>query len=331
MVNWGIVGPGNIANKFAKSIKNVEGACLYAVASRNREKGEEFAKNYDIPMVFNSYEEMAQSKEIQAVYIATPHPFHLPCAELFLKNKKHVLCEKPLCVNEKQAAKLKECAKENNVFLMEAMWMRFLPAIKEAVKMVQRGVIGDVLSLQADFCYRSHNPELSKVYKNEMAGGGLLDVGVYGLHFASLFLGDKVKSIEPCANVENGVDLHTVVNIKYENDTIAIISSAININKPASAYIYGTKGYIYFPCFFSAQDFYVEVDGKREHIVKNSLGEGFEEEIIEADNCINTEKIESDNLPLDETIRIIKQMDYIRKKIGVKYSFDEENFKGEAL
>ncbi len=324
MVNWGIVGPGNIANKFAKSIKNVEGACLFGVASRNREKGEEFAKTYDIPMVFNSYEEMAQSKEIQAVYIATPHPFHLPCAELFLKNKKHVLCEKPLCVNAKLAKQLKECANDNNVFLMEAMWMRFLPAIKEAVEMVKNGVIGDVLSLQADFCYRSQKPELSKVYKNEMAGGGLLDVGVYGLHFASLFLGDKVKSIEPCANVENGVDLHTVVNIKYENGSIATISSAININKPASAYIYGTKGFLYFPCFYGAQDFYVEVDGKREHIVKNSLGDGFEEEIIEACTCIENGKTQSDILPVDETNRIIKQMDTIREIIGVKYPFDEE-------
>lgn len=322
MVNWGIVGPGNIANKFAKCIKNVNGASLLGVASRDREKAQEFAQKYGAPLVFSSYEEMAQSKEIQAVYIATPHPFHLPCAQLFLKNKKHVLCEKPLCVNEEQAKKLKECAKENNVFLMEAMWTRFLPAIKEAVKMVQDGVIGDVLSLQADFCYRSQNPELSKVYKNEMAGGGILDVGVYGLHFASLFLGDKVKSIEPCSKVENGVDLHTVVNIKYENGSIATVSSAININKPASAYIYGTKGYIYFPCFFAAQDFYTDINGQREHIVKNSLGDGFEEEIIEACTCIEQGKTQSDILPINETIRIIKQMDYIRQKIGVKYPMD---------
>ncbi|MBE7092969.1 MAG: Gfo/Idh/MocA family oxidoreductase [Clostridiales bacterium] len=324
MVTWGIVGPGKIANKFAKCIKNVEGACLLGVASRNKEKGEEFANKYGVQRVFGSYEEMAKDNDIQAVYIATPHPFHLSCTQLFLKNKKHVLCEKPLCVNEKQAEKIKECAKENNVFLMEAMWTRFLPAIKEAVKMVKDGVIGDVLSLEADFCYRSQNPELSKVYKNEMAGGGLLDVGVYGLHFASLFLVDKVKSIEPCANVENGVDLHTVVNIKYENGAIATISSAININKPASAYIYGTKGYIYFPCFFGAQDFYVDINGQREHIVKNSLGEGFEEEIIEACTCIENGKTESDILPVDETITILTQMDTIREIIGVKYPFDEE-------
>ena len=322
MVKWGIVGPGKIANKFAKCIKNVEGACLYGVASRNKEKGEDFAKTYDIPVVFSSYEEMAQNKDIQAIYIATPHPFHYSCAELFLKNKKHVLCEKPLCVNEKQAKQLYACAKENNAFLMEAMWTRFLPAIQEAKKMVEEGVIGDVLSLQADFCYRTQNPELSKVYKNEMAGGGLLDVGVYGLHFAQTFIGEKIKSIDSVANVEQGVDLHTVVNIKYENGAIATITSAININKPASAYVYGTKGYIYFPCFFSAQDFYIDINGKREHIVKNSLGEGFEEEIIEANNCINAGKTESDILPVNETIRIIQQMDYVRQNIGVKYLED---------
>ena len=324
MINWGIVGPGNIANKFAKCIKNVDEACLLGVASRNKEKGEDFAKKYDIPMVFSTYEEMAKSKDIQAVYIATPHPFHLSCAELFLKNKKHVLCEKPLCINANQAEKLQECAKENNVFLMEAMWTRFLPAIKEAKKLINDGAIGEVLSLEADFCYRTQNPELSKVYKNEMAGGGLLDVGVYGLHFASEFLGDKVKEIHSVANVENGVDLHCVVNLKYDGGQIATISSAIDTQKPASAYIYGTKGYIYFPCFFCAQDFYLNIDGKSEHIVKNSLGEGFEEEIIEACTCIEQGKTESDILPLNETIRIIKQMDTVRQQIGVKFPIEEE-------
>ncbi len=324
MIKWGIVGPGNIANKFAKCIKNVDEACLLGVASRNKEKGEDFAKKYDIPMVFSTYEEMAQCKDIQAVYIATPHPFHLSCAELFLKNKKHVLCEKPLCINANQAEKLKECAKENNVFLMEAMWTRFLPAIKEAKQLVHNGAIGEVLSLEADFCYRTQNPELSKVYKNQMAGGGLLDVGVYGLHFASLFLGDKVKEIYSVANVANGVDLHCVVNLKYDGGQIATVSSAIDTQKPASAYIYGTKGYIYFPCFFCAQDFYLNIDGKSEHIVKNSLGEGFEEEIIEACTCIEQGKTESDILPLNETIRILKQMDTVRQQIGVKFPTEEE-------
>ena len=146
-IRWGIVGPGNIANKFAVAIKNVECAELAAVAARSMEKGSEFAARYGIPKVFGGYDAMAASDEVDAVYIATPHPFHKPCAELCLKAGKHVLCEKPLCINEAQAVALKECAKEHGVFLMEAMWTRFLPAVKEACAIVASGAIGEVMGL----------------------------------------------------------------------------------------------------------------------------------------------------------------------------------------
>lgn len=141
-IRWGIVGPGNIANKFAAAIKNVPSAELAAVASRDGKSGEAFAQKHGIPKVFTGYEAMAASDAVEAVYIATPHPFHKPCAELFLNEGKHVLCEKPICVNAYQAPKLKDCAEKNGVFLMEAMWTRFLPAILEAQEIVKRGAIG---------------------------------------------------------------------------------------------------------------------------------------------------------------------------------------------
>ena len=128
-IRWGIVGPGEIANKFAKAIKNVKEASLVAVASRSEDKGKAFAEKYDIEKVFCGYEAMAESDAVDAVYIATPHPFHKPCAELFLNFGKHVLCEKPICVNAKEAEALSICAGKNNVFLMEAMWTRFIPSI----------------------------------------------------------------------------------------------------------------------------------------------------------------------------------------------------------
>ncbi len=129
VIRWGIVGPGNIANKFAKAVKNVKGAELVAVASRTEEKGREFAQRYDIPNVFAGYEKMAESDIVDAVYVATPHTFHKSCTEIFLNAKKHVLCEKPICVNATDARILLDCAQKNGVFLMEAMWTRFLPAI----------------------------------------------------------------------------------------------------------------------------------------------------------------------------------------------------------
>ena len=323
-IRWGIVGPGTIANKFAKAIKNVEGAELVAVASRSEEKGREFANKYEIKNVFCGYEKMAESDMVDAVYIATPHPFHKPCAEIFLNAKKHVLCEKPICINAFQAEKLKECANKNGVFLMEAMWTRFLPAIKEALDVVKRGEIGEVLGVTADFCYASTPEEEEKLFDNNMAGGSLLDVGVYGLHFTSLFLGNKPESICAAAHVENGVDIHTNILMKYENGAIANLSSAIGVNKPETAYIYGSKGQIYIPQFYGANEIFVSVGGDVNYIVKPAIGDGFEEEIYEVCGCIRAGKTQSETLPLDESIEILKQMDTIRNQIGVSYPFEGE-------
>lgn len=323
-IRWGIVGPGCIANKFATAIKNVECAHLSAVASRTEKNGREFAEKYDIENVFVGYEKMADSDLVDAVYIATPHPFHASCAELFLNAGKHVLCEKPLCVNARQAEGLKKCAEKNGVFLMEAMWTRFLPAIMEAKKMVERGDIGKVLGIEADFCYAIEPEEDPKVFVNGMAGGSLLDVGVYGLHFAAVFLGSSPETITALANVDAGVDIHTNVLLKYENGAIANITSAIGVRKPEKAYIYGSKGQIYIPQFYGANELFLSRNEDTEHIVKKSMGEGFEEEIIEVCECIGKGKLQSEVLPLDESIAILRQMDAVRAQIGVKYPIEKE-------
>lgn len=324
-IRWGIVGTGYIANKFVASIKNVSEARLVAVASRTKESGEAFAQKHGIDVVFSSYEDMAKTDLVDAVYIATPHPFHMPCALLFMNEKKHVLCEKPLCVNEAEAIKLKDCAQKNGVFLMEAMWTRFLPAIAEIEKMVNEDAIGEVLGVSADFCYASSPQIEEKLFRNSMAGGSLLDVGVYGLHFASIFLGDDPLEICSLAKIGYDVDLHMNVLLKYKNGAIANISSSIELSKPEDAYIYGTKGYIRIPAFYGANEFFVNANGEEAHIEKYAIGDGFEEEIYEACRCIRENKTQSDILPIDKSIRILRQMDYIRKQNGIRYSFDENN------
>jgi len=321
-IKWGIVGAGNIANKFAMAIKNVEGAELTSVASRSEENGRMFADKHGIKNVFVGYEEMAKSELVDAVYIATPHTFHKPCAEIFLNAKKHVLCEKPVCVNVKQAVKLAECANKNGVFLMEAMWTRFLPAIKEALSIVANGEIGEIRGVKADFCYSITPEEDPKIFKNEMAGGSLLDVGIYGLNFASIFLGDNPETIVSTADVADGVDCQTNVLMKYANGTIASVSSAINTLKPETGYIYGTKGYIEVPQFYGAQEIIVNVNNTQRHISKPSIGDGFEEEIIEVCNCIRCGKTQSDVMPMTKSIRILEQMDCVRQQINLRYPFD---------
>lgn len=321
-IRWGIAGPGNIARRFAQAVKNVEGAQLAAVVSRDKERGEAFAADFGIPLVFDGYEAMAASGAVDAVYIATPHPFHAPCAELFLKAGKHVLCEKPMCVNAAQAERMKTLAAENGVFLMEAMWTRFLPAIAEAKKIVDRGDIGEIMGIEADFCYRTEWGTIPRLFRPELAGGGLLDVGVYCLHFTSIFLGSAPESVTAVAHTKEGVDLHTTVLLKYKNGAVANLSSAIGITKPETGYIYGTRGYICLPCFYGAQELQVHTGDGVTAIRREYLGNGFEEEILEACRCIREGKLQSDTMPIDETIAILRQRDTVRQQIGIRYPFE---------
>lgn len=322
-IRWGIVGPGAIAHRFANAVNNVAGAQVTAVASRSAERAKEFAAKHQIPHAFASYEEMADSPLVDAVYIATPHPFHKPCAELFLKANKHVLCEKPVCVNAKEAIALAECAKQNNVFCMEAMWTRFLPAIREAVAVAKSGEIGEIRGARAEFCFYSTPSPTSRLYAPELAGGALLDVGVYCLHFVAAFLGNDPEEITAISNVQNGADYQTDVLLKYQNGAMASISSAVNVAKPVIGYVYGTKGHIRIPHFFGAAEFYVNVGQGERRVQAPYMGDGFEEQIIEACDCIRSGKTQSDHLPMAESIRIMEQMDAVRQQIQLMYPFEE--------
>lgn len=324
-IRWGIAGPGNIANKFAKAIKNIHGAELAGVASRSYEKGKAFADTYGIENVFSNYEEMAASDKIDAVYISTIHPFHKSCAELFLNNGKHVLCEKPICVNQNQAKELFECAKRNGKFIMEAMWTRFLPAIRETKAMIDRGEIGKVIALKADFCYRETPESCAILFDNSIAGGALLDVGIYTLNLSSYLFGNSPEKITAVSYNENGVDIHTQMTLKYPDGVISNLSCAIGVQKPETAFIYGTDGYIKLPSFYGAQEIILCKEGEEKVIKKPSLGEGFEEEIIEVCNCISNGKTESSVMPHTESLLMLSQMDEIRNQIGIKYPLEGEN------
>ena len=321
-IRWGIVGPGNIAVRFANAIKHVASAELVAVASRDKERAEAFAEIHQIPHVFTGYEALAASDAVDAVYIATPHPFHKPCAELFLKAGKHVLCEKPLCVNAGEARQLAEFARENGVFLMEAMWTRFLPAILEAQKIVAEGQIGEVRAIEADFCYRVEPNAVPRLSLPSLAGGSLLDVGVYGLHFVAMFLGTNPDRMIALSHTDHGVDIHTNILMQYPSGAIANITSAIGVEKPETGFIYGTHGRIEFPCFYGPQELILHTHQGERRIAKPYLGNGFEEEIIEVCRCIQIGKSQSDVLPWEESIAILRQMDDVRAQIGIRYPFE---------
>jgi len=324
-IRWGIAGPGIIAHKFAEAVKNVDNADIIAVASRSGDKAKSFAEEFGILYSFSTYEEMAASELVDAVYVSTAHPFHISTAEVFLKAGKHVLCEKPLCVNERQAERLRSCAKNNNVFLMEAMWTRFLPSVTSLKKMIAEGIIGEVKDLSADFCYSIEYEEDPKVFENSLAGGSLLDVGTYALHFADAVFGESPENIIASADIKNGIDVHTRMLLKYKNGAAASLSSAIKLEKPSDAYVYGTDGYIYVPNFYKADKFFVFKKDESEYEFSMPYGDnGFEFEIEEVCRCINEGRVESELMPLSKSIEIAKQMDRIRDLIGVKYPADEE-------
>ena len=324
-IRFGIVGTGTIAHRFAEAIKNVDNAELVAVASRTKENAEKFGCEFDIPARFDSYEKMALSDVIDAAYIAVPHSGHIGCSCLMMNNGKHVLCEKPMAVNSKEAEEMFRCARENNVLLMEAMWARLVPGTIKMLELVENGVLGDILGVEGKFCYSMDEDEMDHhVFKRENGGGSLLDVGVYGLNFASWYLGKDVETINAQSDIYNGVDSHTCVLLKYKNGAIADISSAILLRKPNEGYVYGNKGYAHLLRFYAPQEIDIYLNnGETVKIPVPYAGNGFEEQIAHFSECVSKGLKESPVVTHEQTLYITKQMDIIRKITGVEYPQDK--------
>ncbi len=323
-VRFGIVGTGTIAHRFAEAIKNVPEAELVAVASRTNENAEKFGDEFNIPVRFAGYEKMAQSDVIDAAYIAVPHSGHIGCSCLMMRNGKHVICEKPMAVNTREAEEMFNCAKENKVLLVEAMWARLVPGTIKLLQLVEDGVLGEIRGVEGKFCYTMDEDEMDHhVFKPENGGGSLLDVGVYGLNFASWYLGKDVESINAQSDFYNGTDSHTCAILKYKNGAIADLSSATLLRKPNEGYVYGTRGYAHVNRFYAPQEIELVLnDGKRETIATPYKGNGFEEQIAHFCECVTKGLTESPVVTPQQTLYITKQMDKIRKIVGVTYPQD---------
>lgn len=323
-LRFGIVGTGNIAHRFADAIKNVPEAELTAVASRKLTTADAFADQFSIPYRFGSYEDMAKSDKIDCAYIAVPHSLHKDCSILMLNAKKHVICEKPIAVNHAEAEEMFACAKQNNCFLMEAMWARLVPGTVKLLALLQDGIIGEVKGVEGKFCYTFDEDEMDHhALKVENGGGSLLDVGVYGLNFSKWYLGEDVAEIVAQADYYNGTDSHTNVLIHYNSGALASLSSATLLRKPNEGYIYGTKGYIHVNRFYAPQELeIVSQDGTRSTVSTPYAGNGFEEQIAHMCACVNAGMTMSPIITPQDTLYIMKQMDDIRKMIGIRYPQD---------
>lgn len=322
-INWGILGPGSIAHQFATGLQSAPGAKLLAVGSRSQEKADAFADKFSAPKRHASYEALAADPDVHVIYIATPHPQHKDAILLCLQHGKAVLCEKPFTVNAREAEEVIQSARQKGLFLMEAMWSRFFPAMGHVRKLLADGVIGEPRMLQADFGFRAGVDPNSRLFNPTLAGGGLLDVGVYPISLASMLFGtpDQITGVAQMG--ETGVDEQAAMSLRYSGGQIASLTTGIRINTPHEAYILGTDGHIKLHApWWKLAKITVNVGGKDEEIALPYEGQGMNYEATEVMDCLRAGKTESALLPLDETLSILRTMDTLRAQWGLKYPME---------
>ena len=319
-IGWGILGAGRIAGKFATESKLVPGTRLVAVGSRSAEKADEFAKQNGVERAYGSYAELVADPDVDAIYVATLHPTHCEHTLLALDAGKAVLCEKPFAVTGREARQMIERARERKLFLMEAMWARFNPITVQVRRWIAEGRIGEPRMVTVDFGFRAAwNPE-SRLLNPALAGGALLDVGVYVLAYASMVFG-RPTQIQAAAHIgESGVDEQTAMVLKYAGGQIASLTCAVRTPSPQGARIDGTEGAIEIPAFWRAP--VARLIRPKEDPVEATGDFGFQYEIAEAVDCLRAGKIESPQMPLDETLAIAETMDEVRRQIGLRYPFE---------
>ncbi|PKP13643.1 MAG: gfo/Idh/MocA family oxidoreductase [Bacteroidetes bacterium HGW-Bacteroidetes-3] len=323
-IKWGIIGLGKIAQKFVNDLILVETAELEAVASRDLAKAEAFAETNHSKKFYGTYEALLQDKLVDIVYIATPHNSHERIAVLALKHQKAVLCEKPFAINQQQVFNMIEASKKNNLFLMEALWTRFLPAIKKIKNTVETGEIGEIKYLNADFSFKA-NPSIQRIYDKELGGGSILDIGIYPIFLAYLILGIPEKIIAKAHFFESGADSQVSIIFDYKNAQ-AVLFSSFNSNSKREAKISGTLGEIMIDSPWNeASTFTLFKDNKEEKISFPKTGKGFTHQIEECNLCLLENRTESCLWSHQNSLELITLLDAVRKEIGLTYTEDRLN------
>lgn len=317
--NIGILGTGWIADKMATTLAGMTTARAYAVASRKTEKAEKFAAQFSIPKAYGSYEALADDPEVDLIYIATPHSHHFENTKMCLLKNKPVLCEKAFTVNTPQAEELIRIANERKVFLAEAIWTRYQPMRQMITDVINSGVIGKLQMLSANLCYP--NIALQRMYDPALAGGALLDLGVYVLNFADMFFGDDIKTMSShCIKYPTGVDIQESITIEYNDGRIAVLWSSQLAKSDRQGIISGTDGFVIVENVNNPQSY--AIYNQDYQLVKKvdcpPQITGYEYQVDCCIRAINQGKIEPDEMPHADTLRIMRQMDALRKEWGVK-------------
>ncbi|MGN0915708.1 MAG: Gfo/Idh/MocA family protein [Succinivibrio sp.] len=328
MLNFAVLGAGVIADTMATTInlmkkKGIECVKLYAVASRDLKKASDFASKFNVEKAYGSYDDMLNDRNVDLVYVATPHNFHYEQAKKCLEAGKHVLLEKAFTVNAKQAEELFELAKEKKLLITEAIWTRYQPMREIINNEIAKGTIGRVSMLTANLSYSMATKE--RLVKPELAGGALLDVGIYPLNFANMILGDPDDVDAVCIKNSLGVDMSDSITLRYNStgQMAVLCASALDVSDRFGI-IHGSKGFMVVDNVnnplnlkvYSADYTLIKSIDAPEQLT------GYEYEVIETADAIEKGKLECDSMPHERTLYMMRLMDSIRAQLGIRYPFE---------
>jgi predicted dehydrogenase len=321
--SWAILGPGGIATAFAKDLALLDGHSIGAVGSRSLANAENFAAQFG-GKAYGSYEALVHDPAIDAVYVATPHPAHHDNVIMALNAGKPVLCEKPFSVNAVEAQAMVDAASQNKVALMEAMWARFLPHYAKVGEIVASGVLGPIHSIHADHGQRLADQGISRLVEPSLAGGALLDLGIYPISFAHMILGNPASIHSAAVMTDKGVDAQTSMIFSYNHGAQAVLTTTMIEQTPCRAVVAGLNGWLEIDrTFYNPASMRVVMnDGSVIEYPNTYTGHGLREQAETFKQLVQSGKLESEILTWKDTVDIMKSMDTVRQQIGLKYPFE---------
>ena len=321
--NWGILGPGGIARAFAKDLALLQGHTVAAVGSRSLDNAAKFANDFG-GRAYGSYEELVADPNVDAIYVATPHPAHHDNVILALNAGKPVLCEKPFSVNAPQAQAMVDAAARNSVALMEAMWARFLPHYAKVREIVASGILGPILSVHADHGQRLADQGIARLIEPDLAGGALLDLGIYPVSFAHMILGRPSQITSRAVMTDKGVDAQTSMIFNYDSGAQAVLTTTMIEQTPCRAVVAGLNGWLEIDrTFYNPAAMRVVLnDGIVTEYPNNYQGHGLREQAETFKQLVNSGKFQSEILTWKDTVDIMATLDTVREQIGLKYPFE---------
>lgn len=326
IINWGIIGLGKIAHKFAHDLLLEAHSNLYAVASRSQEKAKAFMALYQAEVAYNDYAQLANDPNVDAIYIATPHVFHCEQTLMCLEAGKAVLCEKAFAMNEKEVRQMIEKSREKQVFLMEALWTRFIPATEYLLTLLAQNTIGDIRLVRADFGFKGEYDTTRRFYNRDLGGGSLLDIGIYPIYLSLLTLGapDAITAHADFAATQVDESCRMFFHYKNKNQqpANAVLDSTLTTATPVEAWLHGTTGTLKLHQRFHHTEQISHYDLKNNLIETWEIpytGNGYYHEIQEVNRCLQEGLTESPKMPLSFSLALIQTLDRVRQKIGLVY------------